>query len=203
MINNIIILITVIASIYGFQNQEFFSKLSMKPYAVKNHPQQWYRMITHGLLHGDWGHLLINMFVLFSFGRSVESFFNYYFGDMGGVLYLLMYVAALIFASSPSLKTQGDNPYYTSVGASGAVSAVLFAAILFEPLATFYIYALIPVNAIILGVLYLWYEKRSMNKRDNIAHDAHFFGAIFGFVFPIICKPNLIVIFFNQIINFF
>jgi membrane associated rhomboid family serine protease len=150
-------------------------------------------------------HLLINMFVLFSFGRVVEVYYKELFEVKGAFYYILLYVGAIAISVLPSFGKHKDDPGYNAVGASGAVSAVVFASILFEPLAKIYLFFIpIGIPAAIFGVLYLIYSAY-MGKRgkDNIGHDAHFGGAIFGIVFTICLKPKIVLYFIGQISQLF
>ena len=202
----LLIVITSLISVISFNRRELFDKLQLNPYAVY-HKKEWYRIISHGFLHADWVHLFINMFVLFSFGSSVENIFKQLAAS--GVIksptlsYVLLYFISMIFATLTTIKKQKDNHWYNSVGASGAVSAVVFTSIFFQPLAKLYFYAVIPIPGIVFGVLYLAYSHY-MSKRggDNINHDAHFIGAVFGFLFPLILDPKLINVFLGQLFNF-
>ena len=196
----IIIAITAIISITAFQNRALMDKWIMQPYLIKEN-KEYYRFITSGFLHAGWMHLLINMFVLYSFGRVVELYFAEYFGAKGNYYFLFMYVAAIVISDIPTYLKNNTYYNYASLGASGAVAAVLFASILFQPMATIYVY-FIPVPGIVLGPLYLYYSARmSRNAGDHINHDAHFYGAAFGFVFTALLKPTLIIYFFQQILN--
>ena len=181
----------------AFNNREIFDKLQLNPYSVY-HKKQWYRVISHGFLHADWAHLFVNMFVLFFFGRSVENEFERL--AINGTIkspvfsFVLLYFASMVFATVTSIAKQKDNIWYNSVGASGAVSAILFTHIFFQPLAKLYFYAVIPIPGIIFGVLYLGYSHyMSRRGNDNINHDAHFIGAVFGFLFPLLLEPKLIL----------
>ena len=148
------------------------------------------------------------MLVLYSFGEWLER--NFSILHSGGVLslppifyYLLLYFSSLVVSSLITFKKHKEDEYYNSVGASGAVSAVLFACIFFDPWQKLSLYFFIPVPGIIFGVLYLWYSQY-MSKRnsDNTNHDAHFLGALFGFTFPILLDPSLFYAFLNQLIDF-
>lgn len=201
-VNTLIIIATAIVSFLSFSNQELFRKLQYNPW-LSFHRKEWYRLISHSFVHADMFHLIINMFVLWSFGRIVEAWFASLFGAKGLWFYVLLYFGGVLFASLPAMRKQRDNPAYNAVGASGAVSAVLFAAILLQPLSKIYLFFIpIGIPAFIFGPLYLFYEVY-MDKRsgDHIAHDAHYFGAIFGLVFPIILEPGILMNFINQITN--
>lgn len=194
MITVIIIAITCIVSILCFNGTLNGNKLIFNAYQVW-HRKEWYRMLTSGIIHSGWGHLFFNMLTLFFFGRIVEQYFSAAFGGVpGAVLYVVLYVSALAISSLGDLVKYRDNWNYNALGASGAVSAVLFASILFAPKMGIYIYLIpIPVPGYIFAPLYLlycWYmAKRNM---DNIGHTAHFWGAVYGMLFPIICKPDVL-----------
>ena len=193
-----IILITVVVSVLAFSNRELFRRLVFNAYDIK-HFKNTYRFLSYALIHGDWIHLLVNMMVLYSFGRIVEQYYGFYFGLKGVLYYLMLYVGGTALSTLPSYGKHKDDFSYTAVGASGAVSAVVFASIIFDPLNKIYIF-LIPIGipAIIFGILYLVYSWYMGKKNiDNIGHDAHFWGAIFGFVFTILLKPVLLIQLFS------
>ena len=194
MLTVIIIAITCIVSILCFNGTLNGNKLIFNAYQVW-HRKEWYRMLTSGIIHSGWGHLFFNMLTLYFFGRVVEQYFSAAFGGvLGTVLYVVLYVSALAISSLGDLVKYRNNWNYNALGASGAVSAVLFASILFAPKMGIYIYLIpIPVPGYIFAPLYLlycWYmAKRNM---DNIGHTAHFWGAVYGILFPIICKPDVL-----------
>jgi len=204
MITFLIIGATALLSIPAFNNRDLFNKYLFDPYLV-SHKKQHYRIITHAFLHGSWAHLLVNMFVLWQFGGTVESSFKAFFGDIGTFYFIVLYFGGIIASSLPTLKKEANNPYYRSIGASGAVSAVLFSYILMYPTSMLGFMIVIPIPAIVFGVLYIWYEKRMAEQgiNDGIGHDAHYFGALFGVVATIAFKPALIVNFFQQILSVF
>jgi membrane associated rhomboid family serine protease len=189
----IIIALTVIVSLLAFSNRELFRRLVFSPYDIK-HFKNSYRFVSYALIHADWIHLLVNMMVLYSFGRVVEAYYGFYFGNKAILYYILLYLGGVALSTLPSYGKHKDDYSYTAVGASGAVSAVVFASIIFDPLSKIYIF-LIPIGipAIIFAILYLAYSWYMGKKNiDNVGHDAHFWGAIFGFVFTIVLKPSLI-----------
>ncbi len=204
MITYIIIAVTVIVSFLSFSNRSLFDKLLFDPYRIF-HQRQYYRFLTHGLVHADWMHLGINMFVLLSFGRMVEDVFIVIFGNGKGMyFYLLLYIGGLLLSSTPSFGKHKNNAWYTAVGASGAVSAIVFASILISPLSGIrFIFIPFDIPAFIFGLLYLGYSAYMAKRgQDNIGHDAHFYGALFGLLFPILIKPGLLIGFINQISAF-
>lgn len=190
MVTYLIIGITVVVSYLCFNNRELFVKLALIPYQVikKN---EWYRVITHGFVHADFTHLLVNMFTFWSFGVYMERAFRYM--GFGNGAFLGLYFGGMIVASLPDLVKHHNNPAYISIGASGAVSAVLFSAIFLDPWSKILLFAALPIPGIVFGVLYLVYCQY-MNKRggDNINHNAHFYGAVYGFVYPALLEPSLI-----------
>ena len=194
-----ILLITVVVSLYVSEKLELKHKMLFNPAKVYYH-NEWYRLFSHAFIHADLLHLGVNMFVLYFFGQYVEKFFLLKFeGGIGILYFLLLYVGGILFASLPALRKNRDNPVYNSLGASGAVSAVLFSSIILDPIKTIYIYAAIPMPAIVFGVLYVIYEMY-MNKRGgtNVAHDAHLLGALFGVLFTIILSPKFVIANFIQ-----
>lgn len=212
----VIVLATGIISFQAFSKRDLFYKLLFSPYQVK-HSKQWYRFLTCGLVHAHWPHLLVNMFVLYSFAaiqldpyggkHGLEADFMARFGAVKGlVFFVTLYIGGLLFSSLPALKKHGDNVTYNAVGASGAVSAVLYSAIVLNPFSELGLLILpgIRFPAILFGVLYLAYEWY-MDKRskDNVAHDAHFWGAIFGVTFTLLIDPQVAVEFINQVLNYF
>jgi len=201
----VFIIITSLVSILAFNNQQLFSKLQFNPYQVY-HRKEYYRLLSHGFVHADWMHLIVNMFVLYSFGSTVENYFRLLEAEgmmrFGIAWYTFMYLAAIVFSSVTTLKKHKDDIFYNSVGASGAVSAILFCSIFFNPWAKLGLYFVIPMPAIIFGVGYLIYSQYMSRKNtDNINHDAHFIGAVFGFLFPLLIKFSFIYIFINQLLG--
>ncbi|MGC9331399.1 MAG: rhomboid family intramembrane serine protease [Bacteroidales bacterium] len=198
----IIIALTCIVSFITWQRADLFKKFMFKPYDVYN-SKQYYRLITHAFLHGGWVHLLINMLVLYSFGRVVLYFFNYHpeFSGFPAGHFLILYFGSIVFSSLFSLAKYRNDPSYSAVGASGAVSAVVFTSIFFIPWQPVYFFAVLPIPGIVFGAIYLVYSYY-MDKKgtDNIGHDAHFWGAVFGFVYPMMVKPVLIQEFFSKLL---
>ncbi|GAB4278696.1 MAG: rhomboid family intramembrane serine protease [Marinilabiliales bacterium] len=195
----IIIVITSIVSVIAFANRTFFNSLLFNPYQII-HRNEYHRIISHAFLHADYLHLIINMIVLYSFGTAVEGAFDYYFGLKKNIYFLLLYFGGIVFSSLFSLVKNRNVFEYNAVGASGAVSAVVFTAIFLSPLSEIRLYFAVPIPGIVFGVLYLAYSfYMSRRKNDFIAHDAHFWGAVFGLIFPVILEPKLFNIFIYQI----
>lgn len=201
-VTNLIIAITCLVSYRAFTDAQLKLNLIFHPVRVKAR-KTYYEFFTAGLLHADPTHLMFNMITLYFFGNNVEYIFSVLFPGYGIFLYIALYVLGLLFSSLPVYAKEQDNPSYFALGASGAVSAVLFANILFDPWGILYIMMAIPCPQIIAGIAYLWYSSY-MNKHgnDNIGHSAHFFGAVFGFLFTGALQPELFVNFFECTIQF-
>jgi membrane associated rhomboid family serine protease len=196
-----IIIITTIVSLIAFSKPAISDQFVFSPYMMKYH-RQWYRYVTCGLLHGDFFHLFVNMFVLYSFGNAVEIYYGYAFGLNGWMVYLLLYVSSIFAANVSTYSKHQNDPGYRSLGASGAVSAVVFTSILFDPFRSIYLYGIIGLPGILLGAIYLGYSYYMGKKgggADNINHDAHFYGAIYGIVFTVFLKPAVVMAFINQL----
>jgi membrane associated rhomboid family serine protease len=183
----IIIIITVLISLTAFNNSKVMNDLIFYPPAVSSN-KQFYRFITCGFIHADYGHLLFNMLSLYFFGQFVEGAFAYIFGSGGKLLYLLMYVMALVASLLPTYFKNKNNQFYRSLGASGAVSAVIFAGILLDPLNKIYLMFIpIGIPGFVFGPVYLlisaWLDRKGS---DNINHSAHIWGALFGVTFLIV-----------------
>ncbi len=196
----IIILITCGVSFMAWNNTELYNKLIFNPYIIF-HKNEWYRLFSSALLHADIPHLVINMFVLYSFGSFIEQVYDLYIPG-GLALYVAMYILAIGAANIKTLIENKNNVWYNAVGASGAVSAVVFAFVLFAPIEKILFFGIIPIPAFLYGLLYLVYSQYMSKKAsDNIGHDAHFFGAVFGFVFTGLLRPELFQMFVSKIFN--
>jgi membrane associated rhomboid family serine protease len=197
----IIIALTALVSIGAFNQRELMYRYQFNAYSIK-HSRQWYRFFTYAFLHADWMHLIFNMMTLYFFGNYVQHGYESYFGESGTLYFALLYVGGIFFSTIYSFEKNKDNHHYNAVGASGAVSSVLFSHILFNPLSTIYIY-FIPGPAIGFGVIYLLFSAYMSKKGgDNIGHDVHFWGAIYGFFFPILLKPSLLLEFIENVTRF-
>lgn len=196
----IIVLITIGVSVYAFYHQQVISRLSLRSYGVIEQ-KEYYRILTHGLVHADWAHLLVNMYVLYMFGRLCETYFSVFFTLSSSVLFVLFYLAALVVSGLFSVYKHRRQPGYSAIGASGVVMAVVFATIFFDPWNKLWFFGVIPIPGIVFGGLYLVYSFYMDKKNtDNIGHDAHLSGAIFGLLFPIILKPSLLSHFISQLL---
>lgn len=191
-----------VKSIEEIRKPEWYTKFMFNsPLILKE--KQYVRILSHGFIHANWTHLIFNMLTLFFFGPFIEKSFKILFGPMGGILYIVFYISAIVASAIPDLIKHRDDYYYNAVGASGAVSAVIFAAILFKPdMKIMFIFLPIPVTAWVFGVLYLAYSYYMAKRNvDNIGHNAHLWGALYGFIFPILFKPQLFTMFFDKILR--
>ena len=199
MLTYTLIAITVLVSMLCFNNARLFDQLSLKPYRVV-HANEWYRLITHGFVHADWMHLFVNMFTFWSFGQYIENAFQYM--SFGKWAFLLLYFGGMIVASVNDIIRYRNASWYTSIGASGAVAAVLFTAIFLNPWDKILLFAAIPIPGIVFGLLYLAYcQYMARRGGDHINHNAHFYGAVFGFIFPILLEPRLFQVFIQHFIK--
>ncbi|NQW42882.1 MAG: rhomboid family intramembrane serine protease [Bacteroidetes bacterium] len=199
-LTTIIIGITVLISIIGFGQPSFYEKAMFRPFNILHNKEYW-RWVSGGFVHADYFHLAVNMFVLYSFGQFLESYFIAYFQDFGKVILVVFYLLAIPVSSMYSYYKHKNDFGYAAIGASGAVAAMLFASILVQPFAELRLYFAIPIPAWLFGILYLVYEYYMGKKQqDNIGHDAHFYGAIYGLVFSIIIRPQIAVEFYNQVL---
>jgi membrane associated rhomboid family serine protease len=183
----IIVIITTLVSLGGFSNQKIIDDLIFYPPAVTRQ-NQWYRFFSCGLIHADWGHLIFNMLALYLFGRFVEDAFGDLFGVWGKWVYLAMYISALLVSLLPTFSKNKNNYYYRSLGASGAVSAVIFAGLMLTPTLGIYIFFIpIPIPGFIFAPLYLIISALLDKKgNSNINHSAHIWGSIYGLAFVIV-----------------
>lgn len=204
IVNYLIIGFTALVSFMAFSNHDLFLKMKHWPYQ-ESRRGEYYRWITGGFLHADPMHLIFNMLTLYFFGGYVESWFEVLFPGFGSIMYLVFYLAAIAAASSATYSRHKNNPGFASIGASGAVAAVLFASILLDPTIGIMMFFIpIPIPGFIFGILYLWFSSYEARKgRDNIDHVAHFFGAVFGFFFPIIFMPSLFPRFIEKMLEWF
>jgi membrane associated rhomboid family serine protease len=199
----IIVGLTVVISYLAINDSDLKYKLTFSPYSVKHH-NRWWLVFTHGVVHADYTHLAMNMFTLYFLGEAVEGMMRFHFGAKGPLFFILLYLGGLVFATIPAFRKHADNPGYLALGASGAVSSVVFAFIMFRPLDMLLIYGVIPIPGILLGVGYLIYESyANKQQRTNVAHDAHIAGAIFGVLFLSAVDFQIAVNFLNQIMSVF
>jgi len=204
MLIYLIIIITVLISFLCFNDRSLHEKLRFNAFDIKHNRQGW-RFFTYAFVHADWIHLFVNMYVLYSFGDIVLQIFGYHFGYQATIYFLVLYVGGILFSTLVDFGKHKENAFYSAVGASGAVSAVVFSSILIYPQGTIYFFFIpFPIPSVVFGILYLVYSAYMSKKgKDNIGHSAHFWGAIFGIVFTIALKPAFATKFIEYIINYF
>ena len=210
----VIAAVTVLISLNGFGNPERLNKWMMNPYRVV-HYREYSRLVTHGFIHADYVHLFFNMFVFYQFGEMVERVFTdpaafrlvagnapFWGETTGNIYFAVLYFGAILAGALPSLRKHRDNPNYNSLGASGAVSAILIVFILMFPMAQLALFFVIPMPAFVAGILFFVYEGY-MNKRGRtgIAHDAHLYGALFGLLFITVFAPSVWSNFADQMLD--
>ncbi len=200
-----IIILTVITSLMAFNNSVIKGSALFYPYAIRERGE-WYRFLTSGFIHADYLHLGVNMFVLWSFGGILEKYYlPVIFQGYGKLLFVVIYIGGMIVSDIPSYFKHRHDGTYRALGASGAVSAVVFACILIGPFNGSIGLMFIPgldMPPIVFGTLYLIYSAwMGRAGRDNVNHDAHFYGAVFGFLLPGILKPELFISLIDQIKN--
>ena len=193
----VIVALTVLVSWRAFNDPRLLDRLILWPPAISRH-RQYDRLLTHGFIHADWMHLLFNMITLWSFGTLVERVFSEWITPAGFVLF---YLSAIVVAILPTYLQHRNDAQYRSLGASGGVSAVLFAFILFDPWSTLIIFPIpVPIPAILFAVLYvgysIWMDRRG---RDNVNHSAHLWGAAYGVLFTLVLEPKVLSHFIGQL----
>lgn len=195
----LLILITSVVSYAAFNSPKLMEQLQFNASKIY-YKKEYHRLITHAFVHANWEHLLVNMIVLFSFGTAIESYFEQYFGNNHIAYFFLLYFGGIIVSNLYALVKHYKDYFYNAVGASGAVSAVLFAAIFFDPWRSILFFMILPIPGIVFAVLYLVYSYQMSNKqKDNVAHDAHFLGALYGFLLPVLINPRLLEAFMDKL----
>jgi membrane associated rhomboid family serine protease len=193
----ILVVITVLISLSAFRDSSLMNRLILWPQRM-NRPGEYYRLLSSGFIHADGTHLFFNMFTLFFIGTAVEQYFSFLSSPF---VYLLLYLLGIVAASLPSFFRHRHNGYFRSLGASGGVAAVLFSMVYFAPWSGIYIF-FIRMPSIVFAVLYLVYSMYMSRKGgDYINHDAHFWGAVFGFVFTLIMSPDHGAFFLQQLMH--
>jgi len=198
-ITYMLIAITVLVSWLAFNNPRLLERLILWPPAI-DRQRQYDRLLTHGFIHADWMHLLFNMITLYSFGQAMETFYVERIGLLG---YLGFYLSAIVLAILPTFLKHRHDAQYRSLGASGAVSAVLFSFILLAPWSPIYLF-LIPIGipAFLFAAIYvgysIWMDKRG---GDNVNHSAHLWGALYGMLFTILMEPRVATTFMGRLLH--
>ncbi|HPQ08360.1 MAG TPA: rhomboid family intramembrane serine protease [Bacteroidia bacterium] len=201
MITKILSLFIVVCSLIGFANPSIIEKYIFSPYLIK-HYKQHYRFLSHAFFHANFLHLFLNVWIFWMFGNVIEYNYQLLFDEKLGKIYFLILFTGGIYASSiAEYIKHKNNPSYASLGASGAIEAVVFSFIIMNPFQWLYFF-FIPMPAWILGLLFLifsFYMSKRKLPNDRIGHEAHFWGAIFGIVFTFIIKPSLLLAYFDLI----
>ena len=197
MLTLILIAVTVLVTWMAFNNPRLLDRLILWPPAI-DRKHQYDRLLTHGFIHADWQHLLFNMITLFFFGRFAEQVISSMIGPVGFVLF---YLSAIVIAILPTYLRHRHDVQYRSLGASGAVSAVLFAFILVQPWSLIFVFFL-PVPAIVYGAFFvgysIWMDRQG---GDNTNHNAHLSGAIYGVLFMLLMEPRIAGYFLQRLVN--
>lgn len=195
LINLAIIAITCVVSIMAFTNSRLLNDLILWPPAIEK-KREYHRLVTYGFVHADYMHLFFNMFTLFFFGNLIARLYS---GVMGTFGYPLFYLLAMVVSILPTYLANRHNSSYRSLGASGAVSAVLFASIVISPWSTILVFV-VPMPAIVFALLYVAYSVyMDRQASDNINHSAHLWGAAFGILFTLLMVPGALPHFLEQL----
>lgn len=191
--------ITVAISVLAMQKSSWTSAMTMNPYRISKKNEYW-RFITSGFIHADFTHLFFYLFSFYFFGGQLEYIFNTIFPGFGVAMFVLFYLSAIVAADLPTYFKQQKNSYFNSLGASGAVSAVIFAGILFFPTEKIYLFGLLGIPGFIYAGLFTWYSiEMDKRGRDYVNHSAHLYGALYGIVFMTLTYPQVWVTFVQQI----
>jgi membrane associated rhomboid family serine protease len=199
-----IIIVNVLVSMQALSNPTILEKLKHYPYAEKR-TGEWSRILTGTFVHGSWVHLAFNMYALYSFGTALEYQFAGIFGNTRGrVFYLLVYLLSGLLANMVTYHRHQDHAGFASVGASGSVSGIMFAYIIFDPWVMLYLFYVIPLPGVLAAILFLVYSTYAGRKGQGyIDHTAHFWGAVTGFALTIALKPELWNIFVQELMSKF
>jgi|UniRef100_UPI0040489860 membrane associated rhomboid family serine protease len=199
-ITTVLIGATVLCSIFAFSRPTLLERWMFIPYRIKQR-NQWDRFILSGFIHKDYMHLIFNLVTFYFFGGVVERFFKFQFGlELGGLIFVGFYLLALVVADIPTFVKQQNSPYYKALGASGGTSAMVFASIILMPLSDICLFGLLCLPGFLLGGFFLIYSYVKGKKgQDNINHDAHLYGAIFGIICILLLSPGSAIMFMEQL----
>ena len=184
-----LVLVTVLISLAAFSNEHLMNRLILWPGRMGRGGGEYYRLLSSGFIHLDTAHLVVNMFTLYFMGSVVEAEFRA--SGISEWVYVMLYLTGIVAASLPSFYKHRHNSYYRSLGASGGVAAVIFSSIYFQPWSPLYLFGVVKLYSVIFAVLYLALSAYMARRgSDNVNHDAHFWGAVYGLVFTCIVEPT-------------
>jgi len=201
----VIFLLVLIGGIsyYAFSKPEVKAKFMFNANRVY-YGKEYYRLLTSGFIHGDWFHLGFNLYALHLFSKTLIQSFTQVGLVNPELHFLILFVLGVVVSEIPSLLKHKDNPYYNSLGASGGVSSVVFGSILLNPVGMKLGLVFLPIYlpAFLFGILYLLYSNYQSKKgTDNIGHDAHIFGSLFGLIYVAAIYPNSLIDIMEQLKN--
>jgi membrane associated rhomboid family serine protease len=197
----ILMAITVAISLLAWQKPSYLDAMTMSPYRIDKKQEYW-RFLTSGFIHADFTHLFFNLFSFYFFGTQLEYIFSVIFPGIGGYVYVLFYLLAILVSDLPTYFKQRNNVYFNSLGASGAVSAVIFAGIMFFPTEKIYLFGVVGIPGFIYAGLFTWYSIAMDRKgRDYVNHSAHLYGGLFGVLFITLLRPSTWIDFIQQIMS--
>ena len=198
----VIIIITSWVSYSAWKDPSLLQKCIFNPYIIQ-HKNEYWRFITSGMIHKDTTHLLMNMFTLYFFGSHLEEIYVSLYGAVGSFYFVGIYFITMILADIPSFLKHKENYHYNALGASGAVSAMVFACIYFAPLNGVCFFLFICLPGFIAGAFFIIYSVyQSKHGNDMIGHDVHMYGALLGFVSSLILQPEAFPLFINDVLSY-
>ena len=191
--------VTALVSMAAWQRDSWMETMMMSPSRIAAHGEYW-RFLTSGFIHADFTHLFFNLFSFYFFGTQLEYIFSVIFPGFGPWVFLVFYLLGIIVADLPTFFKQKNNHYFNSLGASGAVSATIFAGIMFFPTEKIYLFGIVGIPGIIYAGLFTWYSIEMEGRgRDFVNHSAHLYGGLFGVVFVTLTYPQVWISFVQQI----
>ena len=191
--------VTAIVSMAAWQRDSWLSALLMSPYRIAKYGEYW-RFLSSGFIHADFTHLFFNLFSFYFFGTQLEYIFSVIFPGLGPWVFIVFYLLGIIVADLPTYFKQKNNHHFNSLGASGAVSATIFAGILFFPTEKIYLFGILGIPGIIYAGLFTWYSiEMERRGRDFVNHSAHLYGGLFGVIFITLTYPQVWISFVQQV----